>query len=258
MPRLLSIALAALLAFTLPTAAEEQLSKWADLVKMLPDEAALNAARLARQRTALPFRVQKIDEATGKHVNLDRYEIRLSGLSPDDDVKLFEDVRRNLNDYFDHNAASLAGYAPDDEADWRSSRGAPLGSVLVFKIPLFWFIHEEAGVVTSQSAENRWVFTPVTLRWACPGEHPVSGNREFAFTLNPDGTGSIFTRGADRVLASCIPGEDTVFKGADLLWRSWQDKVAAAIRQRGGSATIIPPVMLRPTWEEVKKATRSP
>jgi hypothetical protein len=130
---------------------------------------------------------------------------------------------------------------------------APLGDIMLFKIPILGPLGEQAAVITSVAEDSRWIFTPVKIGVTCPGEHPVSGNREFGWKT----TGTMFeffTRAVDRSTGICfgMSGEKLTYEGADRLWKSWQAKLVAYVTKNGGQAVANAPVMYRPTWVDVK------
>jgi hypothetical protein len=208
---------------------------WKDLLNMLPDPTPLNAARQVRGQASISFKIQRVEDATGEHINFDTYSVEVirlpTGVGAD---LLFQKVRRDLNDFMDSREVSVEPYRSGDGKDWKSSANAPLGSIMVWHVPPHHLFHEEMGVVTSLSEQRRWIFTTVTIGRALPGEHPVSGNREFGLRAGPGGGWTIYTRAADRVLASIFPGEDIVLAGGDRLWRSWQKAVAEYVNAAGG------------------------
>lgn len=94
-------------------------------------------------------------------------------------------------------------------------------------------------------------FTPIKMPFPI-GTHPVAGNREFG--LRPAGSGYVFyTQAADRAY-DLTPPERIVLDGAQSLWRSMQTKVAAFVNAHGGQATITGPVVLEPSFEQLKAA----
>lgn len=236
--------------------AADKWDAWKDLLKNLPKAKDMNDAREKRARDPVDMDVQNIADASGEHVNFDRFGVKISKMptgalaSPE---KLLDHVRIKLNDFLDPALATVAPYA-GDEGDWKTAGPAPIGSVMVFKIKVGGPIYEGAAVVTSVSGPRKWIFSPVSIGIADPGDHPVSGNREFA--IAPGGAAGsfvIYTRGADRALDT-LPSEDTVFDGGEALWVQWQAKVAAFIKANGGQATVEAPVVLkpRPKWTDVK------
>lgn len=133
-------------------------------------------------------------------------------------------MRQSLNDFFDHEASTVGGYTPADSTKWAVPGKAPLGVLILFKIPVLGQIGEQAAVVIITSEDPRWIFTPVKIGVVCPGEHPVSGNREFGW--KPTGSAfEFYTRAVDRSTGICfgVGGEDRTYSGADKLWKSWQN-----------------------------------
>ena len=230
---------------------------WKDLLNALPTAAAMNQARGARGRGAVAMKVQRIEDAKGQHVNFDLYTIdirRMPTQGPKTGPDLLAYIRSHLGDFFDPNVSTLVGHTPGDADDWKKTGPAPRGSIMVFNIGVLGPIHEEAAVVTSVSESVRFVFTPVTIGTSSPGEHPVSGNREFGFRAAAGLQGQIYTRAADRALDDSVlaPSEKTVFDGADALWKSFQARVSAYLNQQGGDAAGSAPTIRRPDWSEIK------
>ena len=226
---------------------------WLDLLNWLPDKSTLNAARQARGSEEVNFVVQKIEDAKSEKVNFDFYSIDIQTLPPGmTDKQLFAHIRKNLNDFLDHAHSTVAPYDDDDVTDWASTDTAPIGSLMQFDIPAFLGVEEQAAVVTSKADGRSWVFTPVTVGLFAPGEHPVSGNREFALLAKDGLAARIYTRGADRAVDALIDApESMVYDGADNLWRSFQRKVAEYVVANGGAATAGSYYFKRPYWTDV-------
>lgn len=228
---------------------------WADLLNMRPSAGALNDQRARRNRDKVAFEVQRIEDSSGAHVNFDTYVVEITGLptkGPATPESLLAHIRQNLNAFFDHSASTFVSHTTGDATDWAGGGPAPLGSLMVFKIPAGGVFQEQGAVVTSASSPTMWVFSPVKIgRWG-PGEHPVSGNREFGIRSVGEGRYQIYTRAADRPTDKNFPMESTVFKGADKLWQSWQARVVDYVKANGGSATAAPPVIHQPRWTEVE------
>lgn len=84
----------------------------------------------------------------------------------------------------------------------------------------------------------------------------VSGNRDFGFTKNSNGSYTFFTKGVDRLTsldltivqnATGIP-----FSKADALWTSFQKGVADFVNKNGGNAGASKQEIYRPNWDQVK------
>jgi hypothetical protein len=231
-------------------------AEWKDLLNLLPDAAALGAKRKAAGLPEVKFTVQKIEDASATKINFDRYAVNVTRLpSKYTAAKLFEFMRKNLNDFFDRNYSTVAGITDKDSTKWSGPGEAPLGSIMLFKIPVVGPAGEEAAVITSVSASNRWIFTPVKIGLVCPGEHPVSGNREFGYRDVGGGIYQFYTRAADRATGICLGmGENTIYEGADNLWKSWQSKLVSFVAANNGSAKALERVFHQPNWVEVKKS----
>jgi hypothetical protein len=239
-----------------------EVGPWADLLNMRPSAQALNDQRARRNRDKVAFEVQRIEEAKGAHVNFDTYAVEITGLptkGPATPELLLAHIRQNLNEFFDHSASTFVSHTTGDATDWAAGGAAPLGSLMVFKIPAGGVFQEQGAVVTSASTPTMWVFSPVKIGLSFPGEHPVSGNREFGIRSIGEGKYEIYTRAADRARDKIVqaipgPGEDVVFRGANKLWQSWQARVVDYVKANGGSATAAPPVIHRPSWTEVESS----
>ncbi len=237
-----------------------EVGPWADLLNMRPSAEALNDQRARRNRDKVAFEVQRLENSSGAHVNFDTYAVEITGLptkGPATPELLLAHIRQNLNSFFDHSASTFVSHTPGDATDWAGGGAAPLGSLMVFKIPApltGGVVQEWGAVVTSASSPTMWVFSPVKIDHLRPGEHPVSGNREFGIRSVGEGKYQIYTRAADRPTDKIFPRESTVFKGADKLWQSWQARVVDYVKANGGSATAAPPVIHQPPWTEVERS----
>jgi len=230
---------------------------WKDLLNMLPTAAAMNSARQARGRSPISLAVQKIEDAAAQATNFDRYPVKITKMpggtlaSP---AALLQHIRIDLNTFFDHSVSTIEAFTPADDADWKKPGSAPVGSVMLFRAYL-GPLQEQGAVVTSATGPLKWIFTPVKIGLAQPGEHPVAGNREFGIVAVGAGGFELYTRAADRALAGLIdPSEGIVYGGADKLWRSWQAKVAAFVNSEGGQAAVVEPTTYKPSWEDVKSS----
>jgi len=98
------------------------------------------------------------------------------------------------------------------------------------------------------------VFSTLEAPFWDDGVHPVTGNRQFGWRINNDGSLEIYTKGADRMSKWHLNLLDGLgFAGADALWISFRNKVAAFVNNNGGFAnTSIQPTRWRPDWAAVK------
>lgn len=136
----------------------------------------------------------------------------------------------------------------------------PLGAILRFNMLVIGGLGgldnpDDGSVITSDFQDSYWVFS--TLQTPGDLEHPVSGNRKFGFTVNPDGTYTFYTRGIDRATGfldnAMQETTGLLFSKADQLWQSFQQNLADYINANGGSAIVQPPVIERPDWDKVER-----
>lgn len=226
--------------------ANGQMAKaWLDLIRhdVQPEITATLAAR--------GMQVQKLADAVGTF-SFDRYDIRIDTLPTVDGTQLdasalVDYVRLHLNDFVDHAASTFAPYDSGvDDVQWGSS--TPAGAVFSIDIGGYPGV-DDAAVVGSYVDSTRWRFT--TVRTPRTGDHPVSGTREFGLRTD-DGAMVLYTRGVDRItnIAEDI-GARFVFKGQDALWQSFQAGVARFVKQKGGAATILAPVVKHMNWSVI-------
>lgn len=91
------------------------------------------------------------------------------------------------------------------------------------------------------------------------GQHPVSGNREFGYTQNTDGSYTFYTRGVDRITdpvdAAIAENLMDAFANPDALWTSYKQGIYDFVQSNGGQATVPKTTdnkIYRPDWEKVK------
>ncbi len=231
------------------------LSLWENLISFVPPK-EINDLLTPRNMS-----VQNIDDGYGG-INLDNYSVTVF-LNPVLNKKTFsskellEYFRHNINDFIDTASAFFEPYDEVDKTKWVSKNF--YGSVIHIDMrsgaananP------DDGSVVCSQQNENSWIFS--TIYAPKDFKHPVSGNREFGFELNDSGKPVFFIRGADRVtrLLDDILGQ-VIFKSADFLWMSFQNKFIDFVNKNGGKAAINPRNWNRFNWDDVKKKYYKP
>lgn len=169
-----------------------------------------------------------------------------------------QSVRTHLNRFVDTSKSTFEPYPEASGIDRNAARWAsasPVGSFVTIDIP-----GNDGTVATIGAGPDHWTFA--TVQSPRDGLHPVSGNRQFGYTDNGDGTVTFYTRGVDRITesasaainwaSSAAGGSGAVFDGADALWRSFQQRVAAYVRETGGQAQVLDPVTVRPDWSAVR------
>jgi hypothetical protein len=226
---------------------------WADLISLRPPAPMQKSLRTRFGGSVLDWTGHRLEAGQGA-INLDYYPVRVTTLPSFSGVsvtasQLLNIIRKTLNSKVDNNRAQFSAYdATVDEPLWQSD--TPLGAVVHIHIPAFGPVFDDGSVVVTAHDANRWVFS--TLWTPRDHGHPVSGNREFGFVANTDGSYTFYTRGADRTTGILDNlARDQVFAGADALWTSLQDGITSYINQNGGTAVKESRHSERYPWPEV-------
>lgn len=245
------------------------LAPWQELVRFRPDAKRLHAERAAGRLAPVDFQIQRIEAARGEHVNFDEFAVTITQL-PTSGPRTAEDltayIRSHLDEFLDDAYARFDALEESDAVAWRDA--GTTGALLRFRIPALssrlgataYAAEEEAVVVASAIGSHSFTFSTVSIGPFAPGEHPVSGNRQFGVRGGNGEPLQVYTRGADRVIDgadspstlrranAAIASEATIFGGADALWQSFQRNVKHFVEARGGQARIEAPIMKRPSW----------
>jgi hypothetical protein len=175
-------------------------------------------------------------------VNNDFYAITVDGKG-EPPAAMADFLRRNIDRMvFQGSPYSLAPYDAANGATWNSAR--PMGALMSFvlaKIPLPSPMGSDvrASVVTSCAGATSWIFS--TAMTPKDGWHPVSGNRSFGVTANPDGSLRIWTKGADRAVSQGTIGlvhthseaaRDQTFLQGHAVWVRLLDNLSERLRAR--------------------------
>ena len=189
-------------------------------------------ASVVRAIEARGFKVQTIDAAVGD-LNLDRYPVAITRF-PDgwDAPSLLQHFIRNINQFVD---TDLTEFTPYEESDAQLLAASnPRGTV--FKLDIAG--PDNAAIVISAAEPQFYIVSTINTPWS--GDHPVSGHRQFGYVVE-DGKATFYTRGADRATLGFPGFESLTFYGGELLWKSFQRKLAGFINDNGGAAEIIEP-----------------
>jgi hypothetical protein len=198
-------------------------------------------------------------------LNLDYYPVLINKMptlpgtaAPATSAELLEYIRLHINDFLDTSNTEFSplehvkgGGVTTQGALWTSA--APLGAVLHLDIHAGGQIigvgssvlpDDNACVYVGEAAADHWIFCTmyrsVELGDVSGGEfgHPVSGNRMFG-VMQANNQVVFFTRGADRPTSYLDAAKwETVFAGADALWKSLQQLTVNKIASMGGAAVI--------------------
>jgi hypothetical protein len=238
---------------------------WADLISFRPS----NAVQTSVNGRSSDWYIHKLEDAYGD-INIDKYPVAVSSLPTGMSAEsLLEHVRTHINDFVDPSYSRFEPYDDryppavfGDKARWLSS--SPESAVIsihmrAFKVPYmsYYFDPDDGSVVCAEKRPNYWIFS--TLYTTKDKGHPVSGNRQFGFLPDPAGGNIFFTRGADRQTGFLDQLPITpVFTMADLLWKSFQEKLSSYVNSNGGSATTSAPISERVYWSAVKYVAWKP
>lgn len=196
-----------------------------------------------------------INNAYSAVVNMDEFSTTINQLPSINGVQmtpqsLLQYVRVNINNFVNTGLSTFTPYAHGstfDAALWNSAN--PTGAVISIAIPF-----NSGSVITSYSAPDQWIFTTIKEPWN--GNHPVSGNRTFGYTANPNGSYTFYVRGVDRLtdiwMSMAQSGFVKPFDKADGLWGSFQNGLASFVNTHSGSASVVPPTKYRPNWSDLQ------
>jgi len=115
---------------------------------------------------------------------------------------------------------------------------------------------DDGSVICTKAQSDHWIFTTITAPG--DGEHPVSGNRQFGFIQNRNGSYTFYTRGVDRATGYIDDflqeNWDVIFSKADELWSSLQQGIVNYVNSNGGNAMISQDntKTFRPNWDKVR------
>jgi hypothetical protein len=242
------------------------LQKFKDLASITPPQSVIDRMNNLNFASGDPsknqYYVQNIKFAAGWAINLDRFEINVATLPVVNGVRdpgvFLEYIRTNLNSFIDNNITTFQPYVDpahniDDTNLWLSSN--PVSAFLHLSIysPIPG-LGDNGSVVVDDHTNSHW--TVSTIKTPVDGNHPVTGNRQWGYDTNSDGTYTFYVTGADRITRPFGQLAQTVlsipFDQADNLWKSYQSGVEAFINTHGGSAVKdLTPTTLRPDYQAI-------
>lgn len=216
-------------------------------------------------KTEVIAKVQAIDNAYSTVVNMDYFPVTISQLPVVNGNRLtpsqfIEYIRKNINNFVDTDKSEFTPYnylGINDNSLWQSNN--PLNAVVGIDIPGLLgpndqIFDDDGAVIVSKHSNTGWTFT--TIFDPIYGNHPVSGNRDFGYTQNANGTYTFYTRGVDRLTYAFGTALQEVFGkpfgDADDLWISFQNGVKNFVNNHGGNSQLQSPVIERPNWQKIK------
>ena len=249
----------------------EQIPKWQTLTQHKPNQIILDKLKAIKSKyPRSDVAWQSIENASGDVVNLDYFPVTITTLPKNPASgqrftapEFLNYIRTHMNEFVDN---SITAFSPStitgfNEAQiWNSTN--PFGGVIHLDIAL---PGGDGTVICTQFNSNNWIFSTIEvpyrpLKQGYDGEHPVSGNREFGFSQNNDGSYTFYTRGVDRITDAleAIVAEkyvDEPFKNPDALWNSFKNGIYNFTKNNAGAA--LPPSesqnsIYRPDWNKIK------
>lgn len=253
------------------------IQKWVSTAKFTPDNTIINKLNsvvvkaTASLGTGAPgftasdvAYVQKINDASSTVVNMDYFPVTISQLPVINGQRVTADqflqyIRLNINNFI-NDSKTFIPYnfnGIDDRVKWSSND--PKGALVAIDLAG----PDNATVITSYSSNNMWTFTTI-YDPVYGGAHPVSGNRNFGYITNNDGSYTFYTRGVDRLTSWDIVAFEKIpeylgfqtgvpFTMADNLWKSFQSGLTNFVKANSGNGKIDNPQIFRPNWDAVKE-----
>lgn len=198
------------------------------------------------------WELQELKDGNGTAVNMDEFSVNVSlpnSVSPE---SILEHIRTNLLDDL-HKAVFQPHPSLSGETGKWNNQSTSLGSILSIDIDV-----NDSSVICIQKSSRSWTFT--TIEDPFNYAHPVSGNRQFGFDTNSDGSYTFYTRGVDRMTNFVeAMGRDVIKFATDIdildeandTWISFQSLIANHVNSIGGSAEINTPITHRPDYDKL-------
>lgn len=246
------------------TAQQVDLSDWVSLLNFVPSQKIQDIVSnrnniILKHHPGLRYmrwEIQKVENGVGK-VNLDYYPVKIQSLPRINGKRvtaanLLSHVRKNINNYIDKSNSVFTPYDTEETRKWFSSK--PLGSIVHIDLG-GWLNPDDGSVIVSNFSPDSWTFS--TIQTPHDMQHPVSGNRQFGFTPQPDGSYIFYTRGADRATGIldfvASAGVNIAWEQADKLWKSLQKHIVDFVNNHEGKAWLMPSTSQRYDWDIIKK-----
>jgi len=227
----------------IPTSVEERLSVLESQIGGLADLLSLND----------DWELQELKDGSGTVVNMDEFSVNVSlpnSISPE---SVLEHIRTDFLSQL--NGASFTPHPnlPNEGNRWNNP-STSLGSILSIDML------DDGSVICIQKSSRRWTCT--TIEDPFNYAHPVSGNRQFGFEVNSNGSYTFYTRGVDRMTNFIEASTRDVVDFAtnmDMLdlanpvWVSFQNIISNHVNSQGGIASINTPVKHRPDYDKLSR-----
>ena len=239
---------------------EELSEKWAGLAKHKPNQEVKDRIVLLNQN-GYDIEMQYIEDADGAVVNMDYFPVQIKKLPKNPATgntftgkEFFDYIRKNFADICFSDNSEFGPYNQTEAEKWNSSNylGAIMRFDIILRDPYFGIQigQQDGSVICTNQQTQSWIFS--TIYTSQDYNHPVSGNREFGLTLNPDGSYTFFTRGVDRIAEWTdvdVGGlmDYNAFDGGEELWSNLQSNLKNFINkpENGGEASVAEPAIER-------------
>lgn len=201
--------------------------------------------------------VQYLSSGFSATTNLDFYPVKINSLPIVNSQQLtpqqfLQYIRVNINNFVNTSISSFTPYnhyGVNDQALWNSSN--PDKAIVSINIS-----GNDGSVITSFDPQHpeKWIFS--TIKDPYNGSHPVSGNREFGYMVDPAGGYIFYTRGVDRLadpIGTLLQSTTGIpFNSADNLWKSFQEGISTFVNQHSGSASVETRSQIFPDWDVLR------
>lgn len=197
------------------------------------------------------WELQELKDGNGTAVNMDEFSVKVSLPSSISPETILEHIRTNFLNQLE-GAIIIPHPSLSGETDRWNNQTTSLGSILSIDML------NDGSVICVQKNTNSWTFTTIEDNYNYA--HPVSGNRQFGFETNSDGTYTFYTRGVDRLTSfieaavrdvAMFTSEIDMLNAANPIWVSFQNLVANHASNIGGSAVINQPIIKRPNYNKL-------
>lgn len=227
----------------------DQIKNWKSLAQLIPFQGVIDKLNAVDNNTIGDIDVQSITDASGAVVNMDYFPVTISKLpnnpntnKPYTAPQFLNHIRTNINDFIDtqyseFSPSTITGF--NEAVLWASNN--PVGAIIHINIPKAG----DGSVICSDYSISNWVFTTIEVPYnlfvqGYDGKHPVSGNREFGFVVNSDGSYTFYTRGVDRITTQvdALVAENVfsdAFADPDKLWNSLKEGIYKYVQDNGGT-----------------------
>lgn len=183
--------------------------------------------------------IQKVETINGMgygKLNIDFFSVTIDSKG-DNASSLFKTIYSNLNSIvFSGSSYSVSPYDTNNASKWNSN--APKGAIMTFTLAEIPHVMplERGSVVLSCITDIDFIFSTVVTEK--DGLHPVAGNRAFGVRDNGNGSLTIYTKAADRIVNAGIfgqlpeSGRELIFNNGRQVWLRLLDNISAKYSDR--------------------------